>query len=139
MPLRENLIDARFVGREITIYVMGVKEPIKGVIDEVARYEIGLRVQGVPVVVFRHAMLYAVAEAVELHGYSGEQLRDTVIDSEMIGADAEIHLINGESVNGKLMKVTKYELGFRSGDKGLIIPKSSIALITFKQEGSISH
>ncbi len=131
MPLRENLIDARFVGREITIYIMGRDEPIKGLIDEVARYEIGVRSEGSPVVIFRHAILYAVTEAAELHGYSNEQLRDTVIDSDMAGSDVEVHLINGLSFQGKLMKVTKYELGFRIGDKGYIIPKSSIAYIKF--------
>ncbi len=131
MPLRENLIDARFVGREITIYIMGRDEPIKGLIDEVARYEIGVRSEGSPVVIFRHAILYTVTEAAELHGYSNEQLRDTVIDSDMAGSDVEVHLINGLSFQGKLMKVTKYELGFRIGDKGYIIPKSSIAYIKF--------
>ncbi len=131
MPLRENLIDARFVGHEITIYIMGRDEPIKGLIDEVARYEIGVRSEGSPVVIFRHAILYAVTEAAELHGYSNEQLRDTVIDSDMAGSDVEVHLINGLSFQGKLMKVTKYELGFRIGDKGYIIPKSSIAYIKF--------
>lgn len=131
MPLRENLIDARFVGREITIYIMGRDEPIKGLIDEVARYEIGVRSEGSPVVIFRHAILYAVTEAAELHGYSNEQLRDTVINSDMVGSDVEVHLINGLSFQGKLMKVTKYELGFRIGDKGYIIPKSSIAYIKF--------
>ena len=131
MPLRENLIDARFVGREIIVNVMGREEPIKGLIDEVARYEIGIRSEGSPVVVFRHAILYAVAEATELHGYSNEQLRDTVIDSDMVGSDVEVHLVNGASFQGKLMKVTKYELGFRIEDKGYIVPKSSIAYIKF--------
>ncbi len=131
MPLRENLIDARFVGREITFRVRGLEEPVKGVIDEVARYEIGVRSEGKPVVIFRHAILYAVAEATELHGYSGEQLRDTVIDSEMVGSDVSVRLVTGEELSGKLMKVTKYELGFRSDDKGIIVPKSSIALIRF--------
>ncbi len=131
MPLRENLIDARFVGREVTIYVMGKDEPIKGLIDEVARYEIGVQSEGSPVVIFRHAILYAVAEATELHGYSNEQLRDTVIDSDMVGSDVEVYLVNGLSFQGKLMKVTKYELGFRVEDKGYIVPKSSIAYIKF--------
>ena len=133
MPLRENIIDSRLTGREIRVRVLGHEEEIKGIIDEVARYEIGLRLEGKAVVIFRHSILYAVVNTVDLHGYSSERLNDTVINSDMIGAELELHLINGEKLRGKLVKISKYELGLTSHEKGLIIPKSGIAYAVIKE------
>ena len=125
--LRENIIDARFAGREVTIKVLGREEPIKGVIDEVARYEIGLRSEGKAVVVYRHSILSVEVEATDLHGYSNERLQDTVINSDLTGTEIEFFLIDGSSIKGKLMKVSKYEIGIRIDNEGFVIPKSAIA------------
>ncbi len=125
--LRENIIDARFTGREVTIKVLGREEPIKGVIDEVARYEIGLRSEGKAVVVYRHSILSVEVEATDLHGYSNERLQDTVINSDLTGTEIEFFLIDGSSIKGKLMKVSKYEIGIRIDNEGFVIPKSAIA------------
>ncbi|PUA32837.1 MAG: hypothetical protein B7O98_05215 [Zestosphaera tikiterensis] len=129
MPVRENIIDARFSGREVEFKVMGVNEPIRGLIDEVSRYEIGLRVKDKAYVIYRHAILTAKVEPTELHGFSAEQLNDTVINSEFIGSEIEIHLIDGSVVSGTLIKISKYEIGVKSGDEGLVIPKSSISYV----------
>jgi sRNA-binding regulator protein Hfq len=127
LPLRENIIDSRLNGREIKIKVAGYESEIKGIIDEVARYEIGLRSEGKAIVVFRHSIMYATINAADLHGYSGERLNDTVINSDLIGTDLELHLINGEKLEGRLMKISKYELGLRCNDSGVVVPKSAIA------------
>ncbi len=134
MPIRENIIDGRFTGREVVIKVLGYNEEIKGIIDEVARYEIGLSSEGRPIVVFRHSIIYAKVEATELHGYSGERLSDTVINSDMVGTELRLHLIDGSEISGKLMKVSKYELGLRKDDEGFIIPKSAISFAVIESE-----
>ncbi len=129
MPVRENIIDSRFSGREVEFKVMGSNEPIRGLIDEVSRYEIGLRVKEKAYVIYRHAILTAKVEPTELHGFSTEQLSDTVIDSEFIGSEVEVHLIDGSVISGTLVKISKYEIGIKSGDEGFIIPKSSISYV----------
>ncbi len=134
LPLRENIIDSRLSGREIKLKVAGFDEEIKGIIDEVARYEIGLRSEGKGVVVFRHSILYAQMNAADLHGYSAERLRDTVIDSDMIGSSIKLHLVNGEEVGGKLLKLSKYEIGLRRGEEGIVIPKSAISFAIIEGE-----
>ena len=110
---------------------MGREDLIEGIVDEVAKYELGLRVRDTPVVVFRHAILYVETEAPEIHGYGSRELEDTVLTSDMVGEEVEIHLINGLVVKGKLMKVSKYELGIRSKEVTYVIPKSSISYIVF--------
>ncbi|MEM0014734.1 MAG: hypothetical protein QXS42_01940 [Zestosphaera sp.] len=138
MPLRENIIDARFNGREVEFRVLGAQDSIRGVIDEVSRYEIGLRVGDAAYVLFRHAILNATVEASDLHGFSSEQLDDTVLGIDLIGVELELHLIDGSAISGTLAKISKYELGVKSGDKGVIIPKSSIAyaIIRGEQKGA---
>ncbi|MEM1604160.1 MAG: hypothetical protein QXL29_06810 [Zestosphaera sp.] len=132
MPLRENIIDARFNGREVEFRVLGAPEPIRGVVDEVSRYEIGVISNDKVYVLFRHAILTATVEPSDLHGFSTEQLNDTVIDAELIGVELELHLIDGSVISGVLSKISKYEVGVRAGDKGLIIPKSSITYAIIK-------
>ena len=133
MPLRENIIDNRLAGREIRIKVLGHDQEIKGIIDEVARYEIGLRSENKAIVVFRHSILYALVNSADLHGYSNERLNDTVINSDMIGTELELHLTNGDLLEGKLMKISKYELGLSRNDEGLVIPKSGVAFAVIQQ------
>ncbi|MEM2020769.1 MAG: hypothetical protein QXP80_00885 [Zestosphaera sp.] len=132
MPLRENIIDARFNGREVEFRVLGMPEPIKGVVDEVSRYEIGVLSGDNAYVLFRHAILTATVESSDLHGFSAEPLNDTVLDTDLIGVELELHLVDGFTVTGVLAKISKYELGIKSGDKGFIIPKSSITYATIK-------
>ncbi len=130
--VKENIVDSRFAGKSVKLYVMGFTEPIEGVIDEVSRYEIGIRARDKALVVFRHAVLYILTQPPELHGYSSEELEDTIITSDFIGEDVEVHLINGEVIKGKLMKISRYELGLVGQDTAYVIPKSSISFIVFK-------
>ncbi len=132
MPLRENIIDARFNGREVEFRVLGMPEPIRGVVDEVSRYEIGVLSGDEAFVLFRHAILTVAVESSDLHGFSAEPLDDTVLDADLIGTELELHLIDGSAVTGVLAKISKYELGIKSGDKGFIIPKSSITYAVVK-------
>ena len=134
MPLRENIIDARFNGREIEFRVLGASEPIRGVVDEVSRYEIGVVSGDKVYVLFRHAILTATMEPSDLHGFSTEQLNDTIINAELIGVELELHLIDGSVISGTLSKISKYEIGLRSGDKGLVIPKSSVTYAVIRSQ-----
>jgi len=112
--------------------VLGRDDPIEGVVDEVAKYEIGVSVRGTPVIIFRHAILYVETEAPEIHGYGSGELEDTVLTSDLVGENVEVHLINGYKLGGKLMKVSRYEIGIRGKETTFIIPKSSISYIVFK-------
>ncbi len=126
----ENLLDPRFVGRAVKLRVMGIDEILEGIVDEVSRYEIGLRIRDRPVIVFRHSVLFFEVSEVDFHGYSSEELEDTVLTSDFIGGDIEVTLINGERLEGRLLRISKYEIGIRSGGRSLIIPKSTISVIT---------
>lgn len=134
MPLRENIIDARFNGREVEFRVLGAPEPIRGIVDEVSRYEIGVVSKNEVYVLFRHAILTATVEPSDLHGFSTEQLNDTVIDAELIGVELELHLIDGSVISGTLSKISRYEIGVKTGDKGLVIPKSSITYAVIRSQ-----
>jgi len=127
--MRENIIDQRLVGKVIRIYVLGHEDPIEGVVDEVSKYEIGVSVSNTPYVVFRHAILYAFLGETDLHGYSQEDLDDTVLTSDLIGSEIEIHLTDGQKLEGRLVKLSKYEIGVLSRGKGLVVPKSNISFI----------
>jgi sRNA-binding regulator protein Hfq len=131
--VRENILDRRFEGKAIRVYVLGSEEPLEGAVDEVAKYEIGIRTPKGAVVVFRHAIAYVEVPQTELHGFSQEEMEDVVITSEMVGSDVVVVLRSGTSVEGKIAKVSKYELGVRVGDRALIIPKSSISYVLFRQ------
>ena len=130
--IKENILDERFEGKSIRIKVMGYNDVIEGVVDEVAKYEIGISVRGRPMVVFRHAILYVETEAPEIHGYGSRDLEDTVLTSDFVGESVEVHLLDGSLIKGKLMKVSKYEIGVRSSDRTYIVPKSSISFILFE-------
>ncbi len=127
--MRENIIDQRLVGKAIKIFVLGYEDPIEGVVDEISKYEIGVSVSNKPCIVFRHAILYALLSETELHGYSQEELEDTVLTPDLIGAEMEIYLINGWKIEGRLMKLSRYEIGILSKGKGVVVPKSNISFI----------
>lgn len=132
--MRDNILDRRFEGKVVRIYISGMDEPLEGVIDEVSKYEIGIRTpkEG-PTVVFRHAIAYAEVSQADLHGFSSEELEDVIITPEMSGSDVVVVLRGNVKLSGKLAKVSKYEIGLRVGDKALIIPKASISHIIFQQ------
>jgi len=129
LPIRENILDTRFEGKSIKVYIQGAREPLEGVVDEVAKYEVGLRVEGKAVILFRHAILYIVTEPMEFHGYSIEELGETILTADFIGSELEVHLVNGDVVKGKLTKLSRYEVGIVSNEGGLVIPKVSISYV----------
>ncbi len=135
--MRDNILDRRFEGKAVRIYISGMEEPLEGVVDEVSKYEIGIRTpkEG-PIVVFRHAIAYVEVSQTDLHGFSSEELEDVIITPEMSGSDVVIVLRGNVKLSGKLAKVSKYEIGLRVGDKALIVPKASISHIIFQQPRS---
>jgi sRNA-binding regulator protein Hfq len=135
--MRDNILDKRFEGKAVRIYIPDMEEPLEGVVDEVSKYEIGIRPpKGGPVVVFRHAIAYVEVSQTDLHGFSSEELEDVIITPEMSGGDVVVFLRGNVKIAGKLAKVSKYEIGLRVGDKALIVPKSSISHIVFHQPES---
>ncbi|HDD26500.1 MAG TPA: hypothetical protein ENF75_05385 [Acidilobales archaeon] len=126
--VRENILDKRFEGRAITIKLIN-GETIKGIVDEVSRYEVGLRVRDRPIVIFRHAIANVVISSSDIHGESYEELEENVLDRNFIGYDIVAHLVNGEKIEGRLIKVSRYELGVLSQERAYIIPKSSIIYV----------
>lgn len=130
--VRDNILDRRFEGKAVRIYVLGSEDPLEGVVDEVSKYEIGVRTSLGPVVVFRHSIAYIEASQADIHGFSSEELEDVVITPEMIGAEVLVLLQSGVKINGKIAKVSRYEIGLRLGDRALIVPKSSISYIVFQ-------
>lgn len=128
MPIRDNIIDSRFRGMAIKVFLIN-GEDFEGIVDDVARYELGLTVRDSFYIVFRHGVTYVEVSSSDLHGERGTELEDSLITSDFIGVDVDVLLINGNKLSGRLMKVSRYELGIRYGDKGLIIPKSNIIYI----------
>ncbi len=103
--------------------------------DEVSRYEIGIRTPKGPAVVFRHSIAYVEVSQTDIHGFSSEELEDVIITPEMTGTEVTVVFQNGTKVSGKLSKVSRYEIGLRVGDRALIIPKSSVSYIMFQELG----
>ncbi|MEM0066789.1 MAG: hypothetical protein QXT76_04045 [Sulfolobales archaeon] len=131
--MRDNILDKRFEGKAVRIYLIGSKEPLEGVVDEVSKYEVGVRTPSGPAVVFRHSIAYIEVSQVEIHGFSSEELEDVIITPEMTGSEVTVVLQDSTKIVGKLSKVSKYEIGVRAGDRALIIPKSSISHIIFQE------
>ncbi|MEM1623311.1 MAG: hypothetical protein QXZ60_05080 [Sulfolobales archaeon] len=131
--MRDNILDKRFEGKAVRIYLTGSKEPLEGVVDEISKYEVGVRTPSGPIVVFRHSIAYIEVSQADIHGFSNEELEDVIITPEMTGSDVTVILQDSTKIVGKLSKVSKYEIGVRAGDKALIIPKSSISHIIFQK------
>jgi len=125
-----SILDQRFEGRNVEIYTIDTSR-LSGVVDEVSTYEIGMLVEGKPVIVFKHAILYIVVQPMDLHGVSvsEREIADHILDEDFIGSDLELTLLNGSKISGRLVKVSKYEIGLQVGDKGFIIPKASISYV----------
>ena len=127
---QQYLIDNRYEGRSLEIYTVD-GEKLLGLVDEVATFEIGMVVEGKPVVVNRKAILYVVTGLSDIHGWSQEECceSDYVLDEDFIGSDVVVKLVNGNEINGRLMKVSRYELGVVQGNKAFIIPRRSVSFV----------
>lgn len=131
--MRDNILDKRFEGKAVRLYLVGARDPLEGVVDEVSKYELGIRTPKGPVVVFRHSVAYVEVSQTDIHGFSSEELEDVVITPEMAGSEVTVVLRDGTELVGKLSKVSKYEIGLRSGERALVVPKSSISHILFRE------
>uniref|UniRef100_A0A7C2Z9B9 Uncharacterized protein n=1 Tax=Ignisphaera aggregans TaxID=334771 RepID=A0A7C2Z9B9_9CREN len=123
-----TLVDSRFEGRSIEIYVLS-GEKLTGLIDEVAVNEIGLLVEGTPTIVPRTSILYMITGLSDIHGFGECCESDFVLDDDFIGSDISVKLVNGEEVSGRLVKITRNEIGVIQGNRALIIPKSSMVYV----------
>ena len=97
-----------------------------------SKYEIGLRVREKPLVIFRHAIAAITTGISDIHGESYEEIEENIVDKDFIGYDMTVHLINGRVIEGRLIKVSKYEIGLLSQGKAYIIPKNNIMYIEVK-------
>lgn len=126
--MRDNILDSRFRGMAIKLSLVN-GDFLEGIVDDVAKYELSLRIKDSIYIVFRHSITYLEIGASELHGERREELEDTLLTNDFVGLDVSILLINGARISGRLMKVSRYELGLRCDDRGFIVPKSSIIYI----------
>lgn len=122
------LLDNRFEGRSIELYTIN-GEKLLGLIDEVALNEIGLIVEGTPIVIPRSSILYITTGLSDIHGFGECCEAEYVLDEDFIGSDASIKLVNGGEVAGRIVKLTKNEIGIAQGNRALIIPRSSIVYV----------
>mgnify|MGYP000008671225 CR=1 FL=1 len=125
-----SILDHRFEGRNVEIHTVDGSK-LSGVIDEISTYEVGMLVENIPTIVFKHAILYVIVQAMDLHGMgvSEREVSDHILDEDFIGTNIELVLINGTKINGRLMKISRYELGIQISNKGYIVPKASISYV----------
>lgn len=123
-----TLIDNRFEGRSVEIYMLN-GEKLLGLIDEISINEIGLVVEGTPVIVPRSAILYIVTGLSDIHGYGECCDSEYVLDENFIGSDVSIKMINTHEINGRILKLTRNEIGVVQGNKAIVIPRTSVLYI----------
>ncbi|MCC6016212.1 MAG: hypothetical protein LM582_04110 [Desulfurococcaceae archaeon] len=123
-----TLLNGRFEGRSIELFVLN-GERIVGLVDEVTINEIGILAEEVATIVPRNAILYVVTGLSDIHGFGECCEAEYVLDEDFIGSDITVKLVNGEEIGGRLIKITKNEIGVAQGNRALIIPRSSILYI----------
>ncbi len=123
-----TIIDHRFEGRSLEVYTID-GEKLMGLIDEVAVYEIGMYVENSPIIIERTSILYMVSGLSDLHGSSECCEKEYILDEDFIGVDVELRLINGQEISGRIVKITKNEIGIAQGNRALIIPRSKISFM----------
>lgn len=123
-----TLLDTRFEGRSIELYMLN-GERVMGLVDEVSVNEIGLLVEGVATIIPRNAILYMVTGLSDIHGFGECCESEFVLDDDFVGLDITVKLMNGDELNGRLMKITRNEIGVVQGNRALVIPRNSILYI----------
>jgi len=123
-----TLLDNRFEGRSIELYVLN-GERIMGLVDEVSANEIGILAEGIATIVPRNAVLYIITGLSDIHGFGECCESEYVLDEDFIGSDISVKLMNGEELSGRLIKITKNEIGVAQGNRALVIPRNSILYI----------
>ncbi len=123
-----HIIDERFEGRSLEVYTID-GEKLMGLVDEVSLCEIGMYVENTPVIVSRSAIVYVVVGLSDIHGVGECCEREYVLDEEFIGSDVSVKLVNGQEFQGRLLKITRNEIGIAQANRALIIPRSMISYV----------
>lgn len=123
-----TLIDSRFEGRSIELYTID-GERIVGKVDEVSTNELGLVVEGEAVVIPRRAILYIVTGLSDIHGHGECCESEYVIDEDFIGSDVVVKLMNGQELSGRVLKITRDEIGIAQGNRAMIIPRNAFIYV----------
>lgn len=119
------MIDERFEGRSLEVHTIN-GEKFMGVVDEVTLHELGMSVENTPTIIPRKSILYIITGLSDIHGLSECCEKEYVLDEEFIGSDVFTKLINGNEIEGRLIKITRDEVGLAQSNKAIIIPRGSI-------------
>jgi len=122
------VIDERFVGRSIEVYMLDGSK-LMGLVDEVANYEIGMMVGNEAVIVSRQAIAYVVTGQSDIHGYGECCDKEYVLDEDLIGSDAMVKLLNGQDISGRIVKITKNEIALLYQNKAYVVPREVVSYI----------
>ncbi|MEM0026596.1 MAG: hypothetical protein QXT53_01495 [Ignisphaera sp.] len=122
------IIDERFVGRSIEVYTIDGSK-LMGLVDEVTNHEIGMLVENVAVIVSRQAIVYVVTGQSDVHGYGECCDKEYVLDEDLIGSDADIKLVNGQDLNGRIVKISRNEVALLHQNRAYVIPRGVISYI----------
>jgi len=123
------IIDERIAGRAVEVYTLG-GERIQGIIEEVATFELGISSEGYAYIVPRQSIAYISAGPSDIYGAHECCKSDFVLDEDFVGCDLEAMLINGQKIEGRLMKVSRGEIAVMATNNRLyVIPRSSIQYI----------
>lgn len=122
------IIDERFVGRSIEVYTIDGSK-LMGLVDEVTNHEIGMLVENAAVIVSRQAILYVVTGQSDVHGYGECCDKEYVLDEDLIGSDADIKLVNGQDLNGRIVKISRNEVALLQQNRAYVIPRGVISYI----------
>ena len=129
----QQIIDERFEGRSLEVYTVD-GDKLVGLVDEIGRHEIGMIVEGKPVVVERRAILYIVTGLSDIHGAGSGCERDYVLDESFVGYDVTVRLVNGNEISGRLLKVSREEIGIAQENRAIIVPRRSIVFIRIERK-----
>ncbi len=120
-----TLINERFEGRSLEVHTVN-GEKFMGIVDEVTLHELGMSVENTPTIIPRKSILYIITGLSDVHGLGECCEKEYVLDEEFIGADVFTKLINGNEIEGRLIKITRDEVGLAQSNKAIIIPRRSI-------------
>ncbi|MEM1683655.1 MAG: hypothetical protein QXG46_05255 [Ignisphaera sp.] len=123
-----TVLDSRFEGRSLELYTLD-GEKLLGLVDEVSQNEIGMVVEGSPVIIPRSSILYIATGLSDIHGHGECCESEYVLDEDFIGSEVAIKLVNGGEVSGRVMKLTRSEIGIVQGNRAVIVPRTSIIYV----------
>uniref|UniRef100_A0A7J3QEH2 Uncharacterized protein n=1 Tax=Ignisphaera aggregans TaxID=334771 RepID=A0A7J3QEH2_9CREN len=122
------IVNEKFEGRSLEVHIIN-GEKLMGIVDEVALYELGMSIENIPTIVPRKSISYVVTGLSDIHGLSECCEKEYVLDDEFIGSDVITKLVNGDEIEGRLVKVTRDEVGLAQSNKAVIVPRRNILYI----------